>query len=187
VAKVIEYARVLETLTRAGFTSLYYNSGAFGFADADRVEIVGWMGPDDPSVRDEMRQHVRRVGEPYARSLSRQVRGAWEKLLLGKAWLMPKSHWAYELDFGNRDWLPDALKLVGVDAGILQPLTNAAAIEFERSTGEQLEEFLRTLFERLHGSDFMLAFPGDPALCTLHHHQQVWWQTTDVEAAKALR
>ena len=174
-------------MTREGFVSLYYNSGAFGFADADQVQIVGWIGPDDPSIRDEMRGHVRRVGEPYAQTLARGVRSAWEKLLPVKAWLMPKSHWAYELDFGNRDWLPEALKRVEIDAGALQPLTNAAAIEFRYSEGGQFEEFLTTLFERLHGSDFMLAYPGHPVVCSLHHHQQVWWQTTVLDLAESLR
>jgi len=185
LAKIIEYPRVLETLTREGFVSLYYNSGAFGFANGERVEIVGWVGPDDPSIRDEMRAHVRQVAEPYPHSLARGVRTAWEKLLPGKPWLMPKSHWAYELDFGNSDWLVDALADVGVDATALQPLANGAAIEFEFAL--ELERFLTTLFEHLHGSDFMLAVPGHQLLCTLHHHQQIWWQTTDAQIAKALR
>jgi hypothetical protein len=31
----------------------------------------------------------------------------------------------------------------------------------------------------LLGSDFTLAFVGKPVLCTVHHHKQLWWQTTD--------
>ena len=174
-------------MTRDGFVSLYYNSGAFGFPPDQIVHIVGWVGPEDPSIREDMRRHIQRVAEPYPQTLAKQVRTAWEELLPGNAWLMPKSHWAYELDFGNRDWLGDALAEVGVDAAALQPLTNGAAIEFDSNDGEALEGFLATLFQHLHGSDFLIAFPGRGALCTLHHHQQAWWQTTRSEIAENLR
>jgi len=35
------------------------------------------------------------------------------------------------------------------------------------------------LLMMLSSSDFMIAFPGSPALCTLHHHKQLWWTSTD--------
>ena len=45
----------------------------------------------------------------------------------------------------------------------------------------------RTSFSQLRFSDFLLAFPDRPALCTVHHHEQVWWQTTYEALARALR
>jgi hypothetical protein len=42
------------------------------------------------------------------------------------------------------------------------------------------------LLGRLLGSDFMLAWPGRPAVCTVHHHKQLWWTTTDPELLAAL-
>ena len=38
----------------------------------------------------------------------------------------------------------------------------------------------------LSGSDFMIAFPGRPALCTLHHHKQLWWSSTDAKIMQAV-
>jgi hypothetical protein len=38
----------------------------------------------------------------------------------------------------------------------------------------------------LAGSDFALAFPGRPVICTVHHHKQLWWTTTDPEIHKTL-
>jgi hypothetical protein len=187
LANVVEYATVLARMTGEGFESLYFNSGAFGFRQSERVEIVGWMGPDDPSVRAEMKSHIRRVNEPYAESLASAVRQAWLQLLLGNLWLMPKSHWAYELDFGNRDWLGGALAELGIDSGTLQPLANGAAVQFDPGEADVLQTFLTTLFSKLHGSDFAIAFPGRGTLCTLHHHQQAWWQTNRIDLAERLR
>ena len=39
--------------------------------------------------------------------------------------------------------------------------------------------FVQQLLTNLAGSDFALAFPSRPVICTLHHHKQVWWTTTD--------
>jgi hypothetical protein len=39
----------------------------------------------------------------------------------------------------------------------------------------------------LTASDFAIAFPRRAVLCTLHHHKQLWWQTTDTGLADALR
>jgi hypothetical protein len=178
---------VLERLLHEGFRSLYYNSGAFGFAADATVHLLGWLGPPDQSIHDEMRPLTRAVAEPFAENLARLVRSAWERILPGELWLMPKSHWAYELDFGNRDWLGDALRKLGVDPAKLQPLTNAAAIEFATGEEESFEQFAQTLFTHLRGSDFMIVFSGRATVCTLHHHQQAWWQTTDDEVLKRLR
>jgi hypothetical protein len=42
------------------------------------------------------------------------------------------------------------------------------------------------MIRNLAGSDFLAAFPARPALCTLHHHKQLWWQTTEEAIAAAL-
>jgi hypothetical protein len=182
VAEVIDYAIVLERMKQEGFESLYFNSGAFGFSRDPKVEIVGWVGSEDPSIRDPMRRHIRQAPPPYPETLARAVR---DNAPATTVWFMPKSHWAYELDFGNRDWLPDALHDAGIEATALQPLTNAAAIQF--SDVSELQAFLVALFSHLHGSDFMLAWPEQHTLCTLHHHQQAWWQTSDPGLAERLR
>jgi hypothetical protein len=49
-----------------------------------------------------------------------------------------------------------------------------------------MELLVAALLENLRMSDFMLAFPGRPALCTIHHHKQLWWQTTDAALHAAL-
>jgi hypothetical protein len=100
---------------------------------------------------------------------------------------MPASHWAYELDFGNSNWLPNALRAIGIDPVSLQSLNNAAAIEFDTNDVSTACRFIESLLEELTGSDFTLAFPGRSAICTLHHHKQLWWQTADSEVAEALR
>ena len=49
-----------------------------------------------------------------------------------------------------------------------------------------MESLIASLLGNLRTSDFMLAFPGRPALCTVHHHKQLWWQTTDLALHSAL-
>jgi hypothetical protein len=100
---------------------------------------------------------------------------------------MPKSHWAYELDFGSRDWMPAVLEHAGVDSGLLQPRTNAAAIEFKLSEADGFSHLVEGLLRMLFGSDFALAFPGHPVVATLHHHKQVWWTSTDHALIEPLR
>jgi len=41
-------------------------------------------------------------------------------------------------------------------------------------------------FQNLFGSDFLLTWPGRPTVCTLHHHKQLWWTSTDVDLMAAL-
>src|SRR5439155_11912531 len=53
--RVIDYPIVLEQLTAAGFVSLYHNAGAFGFAADAHVHAIGWVGVDDPTIRDAAR------------------------------------------------------------------------------------------------------------------------------------
>jgi hypothetical protein len=95
-------------------------------------------------------------------------------------WVMPRSHWAYELDFGSRDWMPAALREIGIDPGQLAPLNTGAALEFQPGESNEFGSFLAHLLDNLSGSsDFQLAWPGRPLLCTVHHHKQLWWTTSD--------
>jgi len=184
---IVDYAQVLDQMGRQGFRSLYYNSGAFGFSEESGVESVGWIGPDDPTLRPAARALARSVPEPYAAELTTRVVRAWREHLPGTVWVMPKSHWAYELDFGSRDWMPAVLEHAGVDSGLLQPRTNAAAIEFKLSEGEAFSHLVEGLLRMLFGSDFALAFPGHPVTATVHHHKQVWWTSTDHALIESLR
>ena len=38
----------------------------------------------------------------------------WSELLPSDVWVLPKSHWAYELQFGSHEWMPGLLREVGV-------------------------------------------------------------------------
>lgn len=183
---IVDYARVMQQMREQGLVSLYYNSGAFGFPDGTPTHSVGWVGPDDPSLRPAARALARPVPAPHESELAARVLRAVRELLPGKVWLMPKSHWAYELDFGSRDWMPALFEHAGIDAGLLQPRTNAAAIEFDLHESDALLHVVEGLLRMLLGSDFALAFPGRPVVCTLHHHKQVWWTSTDPTLIESL-
>lgn len=176
---LIDYEAVQEHMDALGMRSLYYNSGAFGPKDAVSMRYFGWIGPDDPSIRPEALAHSRRVPPPYAQTLAALAARVWQELLPGPAWVMPKSHWAYELDFGSKTWMPGALERLGLDPASLAARTNAAAIEFATSEVEPLAAFVGTLLDNLLGSDFAIAFPSYPINCTIHHHKQLWWVATD--------
>lgn len=187
MAKTVGYDSVRQTLVRQGLTSLYYNSGSFGFPPGVNTQTVGWIGPPDPTIRPEAVRFTRQAVAPFEPNLARLAVGAWQELLPGVVWAMPRSHWAYELDFASRDWLPAALGEVGIDSATLAPLTTGAAIEFEGAAGEAFGGFLEALLRNLSGSsDFQLAWPGKPALCTVHHHKQLWWTTPDATLHKRL-
>ena len=183
---IVEYARVLEQMGKQGFKSLYYNSGAFGFKDDIPTESVGWIGADDPSLRPEALALAHKVPAPYEPELTSRVMRAFQEMLPGNVWLMPKSNWAYELDFGSRDWLPALLEHVGVDSGLLQHRTDGSAIEFELSEGDAFAHVVEGLLRMLLGSDFALVFPDRPVICTLHHHKQVWWTSSDRSLIQSL-
>lgn len=184
---IVDYVSVLEQMQRQDMRSLYFNSGAFGFPEGAAVESLGWVGPDDRSLRPEARALARTVPAPHEANLTRLVVRAWRDLLPGKVWLMPKSHWAYELDFGSRDWMPALLEHAGIDSGLLAPRTNAAAIEFTPSEAQPFAHLVEGLLRMLLGSDFALAFPDRPVACTLHHHKQVWWTTSQPQLITSLQ
>lgn len=176
--RIIDYEHVLATLTSRGMKSLYHNSGSFGFVGDEHV--CGCIGPDDPTIRDAARSTSIRVPAPFALRLARVFVRAWCDLLPGKLWVMPGSHWSYELDFGSEDWLPDALRAIDIDPMQLQSRNNAAAIEFDQSESDKVTTIVAQLLERLNSSDFAAAFPEHPAMCLIHHHTQLWWRTNDI-------
>jgi hypothetical protein len=187
VPRIIDYNVVLQQLTDAGWTSLYHNSGAFGFsaAEKDLVRTIAWIGPPDPTIRDAARPYVRQAEAPFAESLSRAAARAWQIIRshtsAETAWILPKSHWHYELQFGSVKWMPDLLQSIGIDASALSDRNNGSAIAFDASEGDLLQRLLQGLLENLSGSDFALMFPARPVVCSVHHHVQLWWQTTDQE------
>ena len=100
--------------------------------------------------------------------------------------LMPMSHWSYELDFGSRDWMPAALNAVGVGGDELVTRANGAALEFDVGERAKFQSLLVQLLSNLRTSDFMLAFPGRPVTCTIHHHKQLWWTSPDAGLIETL-
>lgn len=184
---IVAYPDVERVLTGQGLVCVYPNSGAFAFPSDAATHVLAWVGPDDPTIRPAARPFVRQVDPPYVTELAgRLVRGWREAFGGGDAWLMPKSHWAYELEFGSDAWMPDALAAIGVDPAPLRSMNSGAAIAFKPDEAVALRSFAEQLLTRLDGSDFLLALPGHPVVCTVHHHQQLWWVTTDERAWEAL-
>lgn len=184
--RIIDYEQVLATLTSGGLKSLYYNSGSFGFDAGPTSRACGWIGPPDRTLNDSARAIATQVPIPHAQNLAVLLARAWSSILPGAMWIMPGSHWAYELDFGSDDWMPDALRAIGVEPSILQPLNNAAAIAFDPDESEVASRFVARLLDGLRSSDFTAAFPHQPAICTIHHHTQLWWRTNDPGLADEL-
>jgi hypothetical protein len=183
---IIDYPIVLEQMRQMKMRSLYYNSGAFGFPTDVSARSLGWIGPADETIRESVRHLVRQVPEPYEQNLAELMLRAWREILPGRIWVMPASHWAYELDFGSREWMPALLEAIGVDPGLLQHRTTAAAIEFALEESPALVHFVVRLLEMLQGSDFALAFPHRRVVCTLHHHKQLWWTSAEDAVSDAL-
>jgi hypothetical protein len=184
--KIIDYPTVLDRLTKQGLKSLYHNSGAFGFSDGIKTVSRGWIGPEDASIRESARAMVRKISEPYAERMTELMLGLWLECLPGAVWIMPKSHWSYELEFGSRDWLPGGLEQIGIDATSLAPLNHAPAIEFVEREKQQLGFFVQKLLTQLVGSDFQLVFPGHDTICTIHTRTQLWWTTSNLTVANKL-
>jgi len=177
--QIIEYQEVLRQMQSRGFVSLYHNSGAFGFAKDVTTHAVGWIGPADATLRAEAARIAHNVRPPYEEILAKLLVRAWREHLPGNIWLMPMSHWAYEVDFASRAWMPQLLRDIGIDPEPLEIRNDGAAIEFADRESSLLERFARGLLENLAGSDFAIAFPGKSVLATLHHHKQIWWMTSD--------
>jgi hypothetical protein len=183
---IVPYSLVTEKMSAAGYRSLYHNSGAFGFGPGVQTLSRGWIGPEDGSIREEARAIVHQAVEPFDETIAAALIKVWQSALVGPMWLMPRSHWSFELQFGHRDWLPEALREIGIDPHRLSPLNNAPAIAFELAETEDAEFFIRQMLNRLISSDFQLAFPDQPILCTLHTRCQLWWTTTRPELISIL-
>jgi hypothetical protein len=183
---IIDYSTVLQTLDASGLRCVYPNSGAFGLPADAESHFVGWLAVDDPTIRPEMRSAVRIVPPPAARSLAESLRRIWQEHFRGPLWLMPASHWAYELQFGHADWLPALLGQHGVDPALLRSRSDGSAIEFQLDEADSLLTMVENLFERLVASDFTVAFPGKTVAALLHHHRQIWWQTSEMTIWKQI-
>ena len=183
MARVIDYRDVLKQADTLGLISAYYNTGAFTFPAGETVHIVGWVGGADPTVRPGLATVT--TDEPVAANLVARLMAVWPGLIDGPAWVMPKSHWAFELDHGNGEWLTPALTAVGVDADVLRGRTDGAAIAFDGGD-PAMAGLIETLLNRLTASDFAVLFPRHRHLVTIHHHVQLWWQTTDTDLAERL-
>ena len=177
--RIVDYRELLDAMHELNLRSLYYNSGAFGFESGIDVQSIGWICDEDSSLRPEARQLARLIPRPAEQELARRLTRAVVEVLPAPVWIMPKSHWAFELDFGSRAWMPQALEHIGLDPSGLAPRTTGDAIEFGPSEIPLFSDFVQQLLTNLAGSDFALAFPGRPVICTLHHHKQIWWTTTD--------
>lgn len=186
MAKIIDYTIVLERLREEGLECHYYNGGAFGFGANAGPQVRGWIGPADSTIKPAMLDAMRSVPEPYEVNLAAAATRAWRQYLPGNVWVMPAAHWAYELNDGNREWMPGAIEGLGLNVELLRGRNNAAAIEFSGTETFEFEGFVRRLLESLGQSDFTLAFPGSKTVCTVHHHKQLWWVTADVQVLKGL-
>ena len=92
---------------------------------------------------------------------------------------MPKSNWAFELDYGSKAWLPDALVAAGIDSTSLEGRTNAPAIEFLPDEVDRFTPLVQALLANLVASDFALGFPAWPVACMLHHRKHIWWISSE--------
>ena len=110
MAQVIDYPLVLREMQAVGMRCLYHNSGAFGFEPAASTFVAGWVRARRRNDSAGRAADVRQVPPPYPPELARLAVRAWREVFAGRAWLMPKSHWAYELEFGSHAWLPDCLR-----------------------------------------------------------------------------
>lgn len=184
--RIIDYPTVLKTLTAQGLRCNYPNGGAFGFAPADGAVIRGWIGPADPTIRPQMLPMVRQVPPPFEVNLAGLACEAWQTILPGPLWLMPASHWAFEMQHGNGAWLAEAIRAIGLDPLQLMDLTDAAAIEFSPAQPTRFRQFAQRLLEDVTGSDFVMALVGRQTVCTIHHHKQLWWETLSAPALTGL-
>ncbi|HEX4125168.1 MAG TPA: hypothetical protein VHY37_10620 [Tepidisphaeraceae bacterium] len=178
--RIVEYPTVLNHLRDRGMRCLYHNGGAFGFDPAISTHTIGWIGPPDPTIRPAARPFTKPIPPPHAKNLARLAESAWHSIG-GPAWLMPMSHWAYELEFGNPDWLPPALSEIAIDPATLAHRNQADAIEFLPEESPVFATIIGRILQHLANSDFALAFPDRRIIATIHHHRQIWWTSTEGE------
>ena len=186
--RVIDYEQVLERLTAQGLISLYHNSGAFGFPRGVLAKFAGWIGPEDATLKAEARAVAMPIPPPFEMNLATMLSSFWRNELSDSAaWLMPMSHWSYELDYGSATWMPQMLREAGIDPEVLRPRANGSEIEFAIEESEQLAFCVQRLLGNLASSDFAIAFPSRPIVCTIHHHKQLWWISSDGTLVERVR
>ncbi|MDP9173799.1 MAG: hypothetical protein M3O30_08020 [Planctomycetota bacterium] len=183
---IIDYQIVLERLQSEGMVCLYHNSGAFGFPKTVTTHMRGWIGPPDSTIKPAAWPMTRTVAEPHEQTLADLATTVWQNVLPGNIWVMPASHWSYELNHGSRDWMPALIENLDVDPGLLATRNNAAAIEFTPEESDRFRHMVLRLLEMLLSSDFALVFPQRATVCTLHHHKQLWWVTNDAKVVAGL-
>ncbi len=182
MAELVDYSEVFDTLTVAGLQCLYHNSGAFGFKDDAATQSVGWILREDSTIKPAARALAELVEGNEATLATRAVQ-VWKTVAPDSpAWVLPKSHWAYELTFGSYAWLPAALAAIGLDANELCGRNDGSGIEFAPADSAACQGFIETLLRNLAGSDFMLVLGGGKLICTIHHHKQLWWTASDISA-----
>lgn len=175
---IINYPTVLERLLADGLVCRYPRGGAFGF-DGEGTWMRGWLGPADATIKPAALAWARQVDEPFDVNLAQLARRAWLECLPGNVWIMPGSHWSYELNHGSRDWMPALLERIELDPGLLVGRNDASAVEFAPAEAKLFEHFVQRLLTQLWQSDFTIAFPGRQTVSLLHSHTQLWWMTQD--------
>lgn len=180
MAQVLDYGQVQQVLVGKGLKCLYHNSGSWGFAGGKTVAAVGWVLGEDMTMTPAARKVARVLG-----GLEELVAGigkAWARVG-GEAWVLPGSHWAYELDFGTPA-MEGVLKRWGV-SGVegLVGRNDGSAVVFGDGEEGAFMGVLGELFRIGTASDYQLIFPAVPITGILHHHVQVWWQTEDTSLA----
>ena len=185
--RIIDYPVVVQQMSDQGLICLYPNSGAFGYAKETPVHAVGWVGGDDPTIRPAARPLTMAVAQPVELTLATLAARAWREVLPGPVWVLPKAHWAYELDFGSAAWMPGLLREIGLEDAVLSPRHDGTAIEFCAEEAPTFATLIEGLLTHLLGSDFQLCFPGRDIVCTVHHHKQLWWTSRDEGIVQSLR
>jgi len=186
VPAIIDYPIVLARMTAAGLRCNYHNSGAFGFAKGVTPFIRGWIGPGDATIKPALMDHVRTVPAPYESNLAEAAARVWATVLSGPVWVMPMSHWHFELHDGSRDWMPGLLEEIGVDRKPLEERADGTALEFSLAESRSFVRLASALLSNLRVSDFALAFPDKPVLAMLHHHKQIWWSSGEAGLIAAI-
>jgi hypothetical protein len=177
--RIVDYETVVERLKAQGMKALYYNSGTFGFMDEAGTKVVGWIGEEDATLRPAAREVAIRVAAPYAETMARRVREIWEKHGGGDIWFTPGSHWAFELEDGGKEYMPELLRSVGIDPELLRGVNRAPAISFELGEAEMFEGFLLGVLQKGRYTDYGIVWPGQSLVGLVHHHGQIWWRTME--------